>query len=80
MAAEILEDNSVAPWLGYSSATGYTSQENVELVATYYRVQLSLEANNIHPRMSCFKGGSKFQPYAVLKLLANDLCLGKTEW
>ncbi len=77
-----LEDYDHTAWLGYSSTNHPSSilQENIEIGSTTYRLQISLVAQNIHPRMSCFKGGSSFQPYAVLKLLSNDTCLGKTEW
>jgi hypothetical protein len=79
MATAIVQDNSVAAWLGYSNASS-TGQESIELGGNDC-LQLSLEARHVHPRISCFNaGGSKFQPYAVLKLLSNDACLGKTEW
>ena len=75
MASAIVEESGPLPWLGYAS----TANDNIELGGNF-RLQLSLEAKNVQPRLSCFNAGQKFQAYAVVKLLSNDECLGKTEW
>jgi len=72
----MVQGSAASPWLGYSTAS--TAPENIELGGNF-RLQLSLEAKHVHPRMSCLGGGSNFRPYAVVKLLSNDTCLGKTE-